>query len=250
MNSNKNKIKTEAFFNNRAAKYNQVSRWTLNKGLNSMSLEMISNIEFNNIIDIGAGTGVLLMNIKKDVPKVAFDISQEMLNVIDDVNIEKIQGDAHKMPFPDESFDLVISRQMLHYCDVTTVFKNVKGILVNKGFFHIVQVVDIPNVPDEWDHKWTNLRKVENRKHLRKLEIQECINEFEFTELNYQEILLRNTYSWPEFYSKHRISPSDQKRTFNFFKNANDTVRNAIELELDENKISYNRLFGLWLLQK
>ncbi len=73
------------------------------------------------VLDIGCGTGTLLQTLLSFVSEtnlVGVDPSQEMLNVAKNKlpkTIELKQGDAEKLPFPDNCFDWVISTNSFHY---------------------------------------------------------------------------------------------------------------------------------------
>lgn len=77
-----------------------------------------------NILDIGCGTGFFSRFLAKHVKNLRIvglerdekliDIGQDMVareGLINDVEIMK--GDAYKLPFPDETFDMVTSQTLL-----------------------------------------------------------------------------------------------------------------------------------------
>jgi len=71
-----------------------------------------------SILDVGCGKGFMLHDFKLLMPKAAvagIDISEYAIeNAMEDVKPFVEVGDAGKLPFPDKSFDLVVSINTLH----------------------------------------------------------------------------------------------------------------------------------------
>ncbi|WP_051463685.1 class I SAM-dependent methyltransferase [Leptolyngbya sp. PCC 6406] len=73
------------------------------------------------ILDLGCGTGTLIQRLLHLTPEteiVGLDPSAEMLSVARQKlpkSVELLVGSADKIPFPNESFDLVISTNAFHY---------------------------------------------------------------------------------------------------------------------------------------
>jgi len=97
------------------------------------------------ILDIGCGTGYTACLLAKeyDVNVVAADIRLKVLeetkkkitkeNVGNKVTT--IEADAHKLPFPSNTFDAVIAESVLAYCDGRKVSSEVYRVLKPSGFF-------------------------------------------------------------------------------------------------------------------
>ena len=60
-----------------------------------------------SVLDVGCGTGIVTKRIENVV---GLDNSKEMLKFYDG---KKVFGDAHDLPFPDKSFDTVLSLTVL-----------------------------------------------------------------------------------------------------------------------------------------
>ncbi|MCB9784866.1 MAG: methyltransferase domain-containing protein [Candidatus Omnitrophica bacterium] len=66
------------------------------------------------ILDNGCGTGILLDLLKgRDV--VGVDLSMKMLSAAFEITHRVIRGNSLELPFPDRSFDLVLSRSLIHH---------------------------------------------------------------------------------------------------------------------------------------
>lgn len=246
----KEKLNAKEFFDKRARFYTKVSKWTVNERLNKKTDKFLESIEGDIAIEIGAGTGVLISRLKNFKRKIALDISMEMLSQIDDNRIEVVVGDVHSLKFPNNYFDLVICRQLLHYCSLDIALANIERVLKKNGLLHVVQVVDFKGVPNRWDQKWAGFRNVYNRKHLRTAELENSFEKFSLKVLKKEKLILRNSYSWPQFFLKHDIPKEKEQDVMSFFKFTPKSISDIIKLKLTQKTISYDRVIGIWLLQK
>lgn len=93
----------------------------INKGLRVLGLRMFLPKAGMSILDVGCGTGSHLAFYQRyDVNLFGIDTSPAMLSVARERlgdGAELYQGSATDMPYPDASFDLVISMLVLHEMD-------------------------------------------------------------------------------------------------------------------------------------
>jgi ubiquinone/menaquinone biosynthesis C-methylase UbiE len=72
----------------------------------------------NSILDVGCGKGFMLHDFKQLLPELnvaGIDISQYAIeNAIEDMRQYVQVGNAYELPYPDKSFDLVISINTIH----------------------------------------------------------------------------------------------------------------------------------------
>ncbi|SRR6266404_1050146 len=250
MSHNKAKpISAKDFFDVRAESYHIVSRWATNEDLNIKTDDFLDGIFGKIAVDIGAGTGILISRLQNFETKIALDISEEMLSQIKDLSVAKVVGDVHQLMLIDGSVDLIICRQLLHYCDLATAFQNLKRVLSHHGLVHIVQVVDFERVPESWDQEWASFRNVCHRKHLRKAELESFYRNNSLGVIRREYLKLRDEYSWDDFYMKHNVSDDRRKEVMCFFEMTPESVAKEIDLRLDRAGIAYDRLFGFWLLK-
>lgn len=89
------------------------------------------------ILDIGAGTGNDVNQIRKFGSVFVLDIDKKSLDLIPDNLVEeKLVADACNIPYPDNIFDVVVSFDVLeHIKDDFLVVSEIKRVLKPGGFF-------------------------------------------------------------------------------------------------------------------
>jgi ubiquinone/menaquinone biosynthesis C-methylase UbiE len=90
-------------------------------------------------LEIGAGTGYFTLNLLRAgliEDAVATDISQGMLDALDGsarklgLEVETVRAEAERLPFEDESFDLVFGHAVLHHLpDLDAAFAEFRRVL-------------------------------------------------------------------------------------------------------------------------
>jgi SAM-dependent methyltransferase len=107
------------------------------------------------VLDLGCGGGHVAFNVAPHVREaVAYDLSAEMLAAVAAeaarrglANVVMRQGAAEKLPFADESFDVVLTRFSAHHWrDVPAALKEAKRVVKNDGRAAFVDAVS-PGVP-------------------------------------------------------------------------------------------------------
>ena len=88
-------------------------------------VEALGSVRYQSLLDVGTGTGRMLQVLGRDVERaVGFDNSHSMLAVAR-ANLERAeirgidlrQGDVYSPPFANDSFDLIVIHQVLHFLD-------------------------------------------------------------------------------------------------------------------------------------
>ena len=104
--------------------------------------------EHSTVLEIGCGDGSLWLENKEKIPKqlhvVLSDISEGMLRdtrraIHANVKTSRFDFqvfDCERIPYPDNSFDLVIANHILFYCkNLTSVFEEISRVLKTGGTF-------------------------------------------------------------------------------------------------------------------
>ncbi len=86
----------------------------------------------SSVLDVGCAKGFMLYDLKRYIPEIkisGIDISKYAINnSIKEIKPFLIEGDAKKLPFEDNSFDVVISINTIHNLDLEECKKAIKEI--------------------------------------------------------------------------------------------------------------------------
>ena len=135
------KKKSKESFNRQAQNYDSSYYGKHAKTLYSNVLLKLNQFSFNNILDVGCGTGNLLSLIssKYEVQIGGIDLSQDMLNIARNKlnkNADLRLGDSETLPFADSSFEMVICTDSFHhYPHPENVLLEIKRVLKPGGNF-------------------------------------------------------------------------------------------------------------------
>ena len=87
-----------------------------------VALDVAREVSGGRILDVGTGPGYLPLRISEVLPGsevIGIDVSEDMIRVArknaEGKNVKFLVGNANKMPFEDDSFDLVVSTGSLHH---------------------------------------------------------------------------------------------------------------------------------------
>lgn len=127
-------------------------------------LDLIDSYKPKKILDVGCAGGWFLSEISKRFPSAKFtgvDVYKPAVLYAGKQykSLTFITADAHKLPFPDDSFDLVICTEVLeHVINPEEVMMEITRILKKKG----VAIIEMDSgnflFRIIW-HWWTNMRK-------------------------------------------------------------------------------------------
>jgi len=97
------------------------------------------------ILDIGAADGLMLSRIKKKFPKakcVGLEYSLELIAANKDRGIKIIHGDAHNLPFPDNSFDIAIASAVIEHMErPEKMLREARRVLKKEGILIVTTAV-------------------------------------------------------------------------------------------------------------
>ena len=110
------------------------------------ALEPIPDDFKGELLEVPVGTGVLTMPLYKNLPEAkitCLDYSADMMEnaerrckAMDIDNVSFIQGDVGKLPFADESFDIVLSLNGFHaFPDKDAAYRETCRVLKKNGIF-------------------------------------------------------------------------------------------------------------------
>lgn len=103
------------------------------------TLKLLGNVRSKKVLDLGCGTGIYSKILKKEGAKVkGIDISEKEIEVARRENpyIEFKIGNAEKLPYQDEEFDIVLAALVMEYFNSwNKVLREIRRILKKKGIF-------------------------------------------------------------------------------------------------------------------
>lgn len=122
--------------------YNAVAARGFKEHYQKLAEEIIAENKSGNVLDIGTGPGYLPIEIAKINTKleiIGIDVSSTMIDIArknaEAVKIDRIKfevGDAHNLPYQNNSFDIVFSSSSLHHWRCRDrVFREIRRILKN-----------------------------------------------------------------------------------------------------------------------
>ncbi len=140
---------TQVAFDRAAKHYDEYA--IVQQEIGERLFERLQFIRLNpeTILDLGAGTGFLLPKLRAAFPQsaiTAIDVSKESLKQAaknhPTIDCDFVQADANHLPFPDNSFDLVISNVMLPWShDMMATFASALRVLKKNGLLIFTTVV-------------------------------------------------------------------------------------------------------------
>jgi len=211
-------------------------KWVTDDSLLNSVISEIPKEKNLKILEIGIGTGVLSKAIKKLYPSfsiIGIDLSPSMLSYIKkEDNIIVRTGDAHRLAFMGETFDVVIMRGVLPYLkDASQVFKEAFRVLRNGGIFILCEeMVQKEEFFKSWKKIMVDDLYYKSNAYKRE-EIENLFSEAQFLIVDKKAITLKNysfnnyllTYNEHESYSMKRRyydAPKEYKNYINL--NAED----------------------------
>ena len=112
-------------------------------------IDMVKKSSPHRLLDLGCGPGHVSLNLSSHVKEIiAYDLSEVMLSILQRVakerqlsNITCQKGSAEKLPFPDEYFDVIVTRfSAHHWLSLQDALLEMKRVLNPQGTIIIVDV--------------------------------------------------------------------------------------------------------------
>jgi len=116
---------------------------TLNSMTNRSFINFLKLHKTDRILDVGSGLGMLAREVAQKIPDgqvTGLEKSEDQLKKCTSTlpNLTFVKGDAHNMPFKDNSFDVVYCRYILeHVANPLKVLNEVWRVLINGGSLFI-----------------------------------------------------------------------------------------------------------------
>jgi len=183
----------ENYWAKRAGQYNKTS-WVKDEDFIEAFLGMIPDETFNSILEVGIGTGAVAEKVVKNIgPLIGIDISKEMISKINNPNITALVGDAHKLKFDNNTFDLIYMRNVIHYIDnPDLVFSEIYRCLKPAGYLLFSQVVP-PDDSISKEYDWLIGRNIH---YPTQTEITDWMKDLHIKDINHYILASQSIMNW------------------------------------------------------
>ena len=146
-------------FRIQSARFEQSIGGQSNRAIGPWIIDTLGLNGSENVLDVATGTGILARDLSPHVVHVTgIDVTPEMLAQARQITAESgsanlafDEGDAASLPYPDDSFDLVISRIAIHHFEDPEVeLREMRRVCKPTGRVTIVDITasDDPDIAD------------------------------------------------------------------------------------------------------
>lgn len=198
-----------------------------------------------NVLDVATGGGHTANALAPLVLKVtAMDLTSKMLSAAERFirgngheNVDFVEGDAEKMPFSDEVFDLVSCRiAPHHFPNIKTFIKEVNRVLKRGGQFLLDDNV-APEL-EELDQFYNSVEKMRDYSHYRAWKKTEWIQMLELNGFDIQELYrFEKTFEFESWCNRMHLKDTEKQQLNEFMLNASEKVKGKFCIQIKNHQI-------------
>lgn len=216
-----------------------------------------SNVKQNDmVLDLACGTGIITKSIANKSKSIyAVDITDKMVSVTKEMceseefnHIHVLKGNAEKLNFQNDFFDLIITRLSIHHFkNPDIVIKEMKRVLKDSGRIIIVDIYSSGILEEAELHN--AIEKLRDPTHVKALSLDEFEELFEQNSLCVKSIETIETAREYEEWLKITNAPERYEPLHIILKNLIACNKRAgIELTLSNEKIHFKHRFAIFEL--
>ncbi|KKI93576.1 SAM-dependent methyltransferase [Bacillus sp. SA1-12] len=198
------------------------------------------------VLDVATGGGHMANALAPLVQNVtALDLTPEMLSAAEKFikgngheNVVFVEGDAEKMPFPDETFDLVTCRiAPHHFPNIDHFISEVYRVLNHGGTFLLDDNVAPEN--DEFDQFYNTLEKVRDYSHYRAWKKSEWLQKLELKGFEIQELhRFEKQFEFESWCNRMHLSDSQKADLNEFILKSSEKVKQKFRIQITDTQIT------------
>ena len=142
-------------FGIRSANWHESAEWIANGDLLAKHADMTRVPADSKLLDVCCGSGVVGASFRGKVAHLTgLDITPEMVALASQRLDHVVQGTVFDMPFPDDSFDIVSNREVMHlFPHPEKMLSEVRRVLKPGGQFIFGQIVPFGTEDAPWMHR-------------------------------------------------------------------------------------------------
>jgi ubiquinone/menaquinone biosynthesis C-methylase UbiE/catechol 2,3-dioxygenase-like lactoylglutathione lyase family enzyme len=193
----------------------------------------------DTVLDVATGGGHVANALAPLVRKVvAFDLTQEILNVAERFtkenghhNVDFVQGDAEKMNFPDESFDIITCRiASHHFPHVISFVQEVSRTLKSGGQFLLID--NVAPEDHDLDQFYNEVEKRRDYSHYRAWKKSEWLNMLEEQCFEIDEWhRFPKTFLFEDWSDRMHLSSEEKQGLAAFMLNASHKIKEKFRIK-------------------
>lgn len=240
--------KINSHFSERSLSYNDKNSWVFNKKILEEIFMLVKNNYYTDSViryaDMGSGTCVVSDELEKRLDNIAqifaVDINKKMLEKCNNEHLIKVNSSLEMLPFLDNYFQIIISRQCLHYIiNIEQALEEIKRVLKPYGRFILAQIIPYDSKTRSY---WSEIIKV--RQPLRQHYFDELMWENQLIQQGFSlETTQRFTTrsSFIDWIDKYNIVDKDRvDKMKNLLENASKEYKSKYHIDFIEDDIIYD----------
>jgi len=241
MMSDKIKEQVQQQFSKNAGKYVTSPRHAKGEDL----ALLISSSQANDTmhaLDVATGGGHVANALAPLVKQVtAYDLTEEMLKSASDFikgnghsNVDFVRGDAERLPFDDESFDLVTCRIAAHHFpNIFAFLSEAYRVLKPGGRLQVIDNVSPEN--PEMDEFYNRVEKLRDPSHVRALSKTQWIVLMEQSKFSLETLTcFAKPFEFHSWCERMGLTPVEQERVLSEFLQASEETRSFFQMNVEQ----------------
>lgn len=212
--------------------------WPKDPELLSIHKRLVGEVTDKKILDAACGTGIVGGLFAQSCSVVVgVDLSPEMLVQASNRVSVCVQADISQMPFLEDTFDLILCRQALHYVDPLPVLREFKRVLKFDGRLLVSSIVPYGEVDLLWLSKRAQIQKPEQVWVPTRDSIFAVLRSAGFEHVNSIDTQTHSKLSITDGRTEHERLVREE--LFRHYADATDVVKSLYKMRLDDNEIEY-----------